>query len=149
MHDNYNILENLLQRSRFHSSKEDVLYLIDLLYEEFGELNLEIEPLDPKYFYLLNLERYPNKIIYFEAYLHNSIDRIITYLVIDRLTRKNIDASIKQVHEICFYAQFLFNNERAENYTHAINSAIKVFVTKDWEEPYGFIDEFPEYLDNI
>ena len=30
MHDNYNILENLLQRSRFHSSKEDVLYLIDL-----------------------------------------------------------------------------------------------------------------------
>lgn len=142
------IIGSILKRCRIKNSEENIHAVLTGIEKLISfEKNLPYSAIESSIYEFLH-ER-TDHVLYFEAYLTDKIINIIIYLVVDRLTYKNIDATKRQVHEICYYASQLFKEDKAESYSHAVNSAVKVFQTCDWFTPYGFLEEFSEYKQDI
>ncbi len=149
MQNNYNTIRKILKLSfiahddeTINAAIRSISYENNLSTDKTSEITLEN-------IYLFLLERLPLWIIHFEAYSHEYINPIITYLVVEKMRNKNLEATKRKIQEVCFYAQNLYDDERAESFSHAVNSAVKVYIEKDWVTPYGFIDVFTEYLHEI
>lgn len=147
--DNYNIARKILKLSFIAHDVETVEFVLN---EIFNEKKITIDddssilPID---IYSYIFARFPLWIIHYEAYLHDYINPIITYLVVDRMRSKLNEAKKREIQEVCFYAQNLYDDEKAESFSHAVNSAVKVYIEKEWLTPFGFVNVFTEYFHEI
>lgn len=97
------------------------------------------------HFYYFVLTRMPGKVIYFEAYEDHKTNPVILYLVVEKLQKKSLEASVQCIHELCFLAEKYFNENNADSYSHAVNIVIKIYENNEWYTPFGFLDLFEEY----
>ena len=148
--EKYERIKFLLNRSFYKDSDDAVNHLYNKVKEYAGiddscSATFFIEKLED---FLLSTQ--DNNVFYHSCYFHKKINPIVVYLVCDRLIAKNLKASKRIIHELCYQAESSFyDGFKYESFSHAVNGVIKIYSELEWFTPYGFLDEFPEYKNKI
>ncbi len=145
MPSNYNMIKEFLKRSQYNYDEEQ----IDITYRcletaFFGARPLPYRP-TLEDFTEYSSAAYPNHVLWYKCYEHPNICNIILYLIVERLQLKDIEATKREIHALCFQAQERVKSGQAHDETHAANYVLKIFQSGAWNEPYDFVFEFPEY----
>ncbi len=142
---NYSMIRNFLKRSQctYDDHQIEVTYhCMKLLFQakrpEPYEATLE------DFAEYINT-MYPDHVLFYKCYIHPNICPIILYLVVERLQNKELTATPRQIHGLCYQAQERLKDGLVQDETHAANYVIKIYQSGEWNEPYDFEIVFPEY----
>ncbi len=89
----------------------------------------------------------PTTILPSHIYFIKQLDDDLIIKMCERLRKKKLNATKREIYELCFEAINLNENlSKIKDLNHAINYVIIIFSKGEWETPPGFEETFPAYV---
>jgi hypothetical protein len=141
------LIKEALKLCGFSTSKEARINLIEWARGHMVESDHGLEHLDLSDWLTTIGIASPDTILPAEMYFRKHLDKDVIVNMCERLKKKKLNATKREIHELCFGAEYINEHlDKIKDLSHAINYVLAIFNRGGWETPEGFEETFPDYV---